>query len=263
MPARRPRLLGRFLPDQRGIAAVEFALVLPVMILFSMGIAEVGRFALLNLKLQHAATTLADLAARDESVSDDAMTSMLGAMDFVVRPFDLDTQGLVIVSCVGPDGGGDPTVLAQAEGGGALDETSADRERGWCGDAAGRPDSPRRREGRHRGGNVPLHAMAPGVRAGNPVAAHRLLPAAAEPPAVPSTDPGRSGRAQNSIAELALDALAERVLDQLHLGDEIGGLDQLGLGVAAGDDDVQVRAAWRPARRAPRPAAGCRSAGRC
>ena len=124
MPAQRPTLLARFLPDQRGIAAVEFALVLPVMILFSMGIAEVGRFALLNLKLQHAATTMADLAARDETVSDAAMTSMLGAMDFIVRPFDLDAQGLVIVSCVGLDGGGEPTVLEQAEGGGALDETS-------------------------------------------------------------------------------------------------------------------------------------------
>ena len=36
------------------------------MILFSLGIAEVGRFALLTLKLQHAATTMGDLAARDE-----------------------------------------------------------------------------------------------------------------------------------------------------------------------------------------------------
>ena len=51
-----------FRRDRAGIAAVEFALVLPVMILFSLGIAEVGRFALLNLKLQHAATTMADLA---------------------------------------------------------------------------------------------------------------------------------------------------------------------------------------------------------
>ena len=41
-------------------------------------------------------------------------------------------------------------------------------------------------------------------------------------------------------ARLGLDAGAERVLDERHLGHEIGGLDQLGLGVAAGDDDVQV-----------------------
>ena len=41
-------------------------------------------------------------------------------------------------------------------------------------------------------------------------------------------------------ALLGLDPGAERVLDQRHLGDEVGGLDQLGLGVAAGDDDVQI-----------------------
>ena len=45
---------------------------------------------------------------------------------------------------------------------------------------------------------------------------------------------------QNSIPGLGLDAGAERMLDQRHLGDEIGDLDQLGLGVAAGDHDVQV-----------------------
>ena len=33
------------------------------------------------------------------------------------------------------------------------------------------------------------------------------------------------------------------MLHQRHLGDEVGRLDQLRLGVAAGDDDVQVGAA--------------------
>ncbi len=40
---------------------------------------------------------------------------------------------------------------------------------------------------------------------------------------------------------LRLDAGAERVLDEGHVGHQVGGLDQLVLGVAAGDDDVQVR----------------------
>src|SRR4051794_13812589 len=33
---------------------------------------------------------------------------------------------------------------------------------------------------------------------------------------------------------------AERMLDQGHLGDEVGGVDQFGGGVAAGHDDMQV-----------------------
>ena len=44
---------------------------------------------------------------------------------------------------------------------------------------------------------------------------------------------------------LRLHAGREMVLDQRHLGDEIGGGDQRRLGVAAGDDDVQVRRARR------------------
>src|SRR5258707_15894208 len=42
---------------------------------------------------------------------------------------------------------------------------------------------------------------------------------------------------------LRLHAGGEMVLDQRHLGDEIGRRDQLRLGVAAGDDDVQPLAA--------------------
>ena len=79
------RLLARFRRDDRGLAAVEFALVLPVIILFSFGIAEVGRFALLSLKLQHAATTMADLASRDEELSLASLQSMFSAMEVCLR----------------------------------------------------------------------------------------------------------------------------------------------------------------------------------
>jgi Flp pilus assembly pilin Flp len=113
-----------FWGDRSGIAAVEFALVLPVMILFSLGIAEVGRFALLTLKLQHAATTMGDLASRDEELTVGAVQSMFSAMQHIVQPFDLADDGVVIVSGVGIDGGGPPTVFWQLNGAGALDETS-------------------------------------------------------------------------------------------------------------------------------------------
>ncbi len=40
---------------------------------------------------------------------------------------------------------------------------------------------------------------------------------------------------------LGVNTGVKRMLDLLHLGNEIGGLDQLRRGVAAGSDDVQVR----------------------
>src|SRR5262245_42556697 len=42
-------------------------------------------------------------------------------------------------------------------------------------------------------------------------------------------------------ARLSLDAGAERMFDQCHLGDEVGGVDQLLLGVAAGQHDMRQR----------------------
>ncbi len=113
-----------FRRDERGIAAVEFALVLPVLILFSMGLAEVGRFTLLTLKLQHAATTMGDLAARDEQLSLAAVQSMFTAMDHIVQPFDLSDQGVVVLSGVGVDNGSAPKIFWQEHGAGKLKENS-------------------------------------------------------------------------------------------------------------------------------------------
>jgi hypothetical protein len=113
-----------FWRDRHGIAAIELALILPVMILFSLGVAEVGRFALLTLKLQHAANTMADLASRDEELSLAAVQSVFSAMQHIVLPFDLINAGVVIVSGVGGNLGNPPTVFWQEEGAGALDETS-------------------------------------------------------------------------------------------------------------------------------------------
>jgi Flp pilus assembly pilin Flp len=137
MPGRRTGWASRFRRDRSGIAAVEFALVLPVMMLFALGVAEVGRFALLTLKLQHAANTMGDLAARDEELSLAALQNMFFAMEHIVQPFDLTDQGVVIVSGVGTDAGDPPRVFWQRDGAGSLDE---DSEVGGEGDAATLPE---------------------------------------------------------------------------------------------------------------------------
>jgi Flp pilus assembly protein TadG len=111
--------------DRRGLAAVEFALVLPILLLFALGVTEVGRFALLGLKLQHAADTLADLASRDATLSAAALESMFGAVPHIVQPFDMAGQGVAIVSGVGTDNGGSPAVFWQSRGAGGLAAASA------------------------------------------------------------------------------------------------------------------------------------------
>lgn len=110
--------------DRRGLAAVEFALVLPILLLLSLGAVEVGRLALLGLKLQHAADTIADLASREATLSAASLAAMLDAARHIAQPFDISADGVVIVSGVGVDNGGPPTVLWQQRGAGSLAVTS-------------------------------------------------------------------------------------------------------------------------------------------
>jgi Flp pilus assembly protein TadG len=110
--------------DRRGVAAVEFALVLPVLLLFALGAVEASRFALLGLKLQHAAETIADLASRPPTLSAAELDSLLASARPIVQPFDIGQDGVVTVSAVGADNGGPAIVVWQRQGGGGLAATS-------------------------------------------------------------------------------------------------------------------------------------------
>lgn len=114
----------RFVAARDGIGAVEFALTLPILMLMALGVAEVGRATLLSLKLQHAATSLADLAARDEILSSATLTDLMASTSFIMKPFPFKTAGVAIVSAVGKDADKAAKVAWQRSGGGSLTATS-------------------------------------------------------------------------------------------------------------------------------------------
>jgi Flp pilus assembly protein TadG len=119
-----------------GNIAVEFALALPVLLFLMLGSAEMARFVLLHQKLDRVATTVSDLVARAETISESQIEDIFTAVGQVADPFDLATLGLVIVSSVSnPDGTG-ATIVWQRSGGGTF---SAASELGAEGDTPNLP----------------------------------------------------------------------------------------------------------------------------
>ena len=60
------KLLQRFVKEERAIAAVEFALILPLMLLMYLGTAEGSRLFIMDRKVAVVAGSIGDLVARME-----------------------------------------------------------------------------------------------------------------------------------------------------------------------------------------------------
>ena len=95
--ARRP--LRRFLRDKRGISAVEFAMLLPLMITLYLGGVEVSQGVAADRKVTLIARTLGDLVAQATDISNAEMTNIFSATAAVLVPFD-DSEMKITVSSV-------------------------------------------------------------------------------------------------------------------------------------------------------------------
>src|SRR5690606_24002629 len=92
------RLLRRLRRDRRGSALVEFALTLPVLILLGIGGLDFVTYLLLQQKLQNAAFSFADLAARDKTLSVAQLDNIFMSVQHVTRPFDFAANGRAAVT---------------------------------------------------------------------------------------------------------------------------------------------------------------------
>src|SRR6266581_828496 len=89
--ASRPELIARivsFARDRRGVSAIEFAMLLPVMVTLYLGVVEVSRGVAIDRKVTLTTRTMADLASRVTSINNADMTNMLNATSAVIAPYD-------------------------------------------------------------------------------------------------------------------------------------------------------------------------------
>lgn len=87
-----------FTADREGIAAVEFALILPVMTVMFFGMLEASDLFTVNRRLANAANALADLVAQEPSLTKSELDDLIVGVTRILEPTDTSTVGLKVVS---------------------------------------------------------------------------------------------------------------------------------------------------------------------
>jgi Flp pilus assembly protein TadG len=107
---RLPHVVAGFANDQRGVSAVEFAMLLPLMITLYLGSVEISQGVGIDRKVTLTSRTVGDLASQVSSISNSDMTNLLNAASAVVVPYDL-SKLKVTVSEVTIDANGAATII--------------------------------------------------------------------------------------------------------------------------------------------------------
>lgn len=101
--------IARFLRDPRGVSAVEFAFVFPVMVLLYLGGTAMTQGVVLKRKTTLVTRTIGDLVSQYTQIADTDMTAIFNAATAVINPYPAG-QLSAIVSSVIIDGNGNATI---------------------------------------------------------------------------------------------------------------------------------------------------------
>ncbi|HVT35184.1 MAG TPA: TadE/TadG family type IV pilus assembly protein [Nevskiaceae bacterium] len=97
----------------RGLAVVEFAMVLPFMLLLLFGVVDLGRMVLTRQILINVSREASNLTSRGTLPSD-----AIAAVQISAQPLNFPVEGFVIISEVARSSAGALTVKSRASGGG-------------------------------------------------------------------------------------------------------------------------------------------------
>ena len=110
--------------NRRGIAAVEFALTLPIWMTLLLGTVD-GSFCLLvNEKTDRIAYTVTDIVTQYQTIPLANLADITQAAAQEMNPFVFGNNGLVIVTSVYKPAGQNPKISWQYSGGGTLVQVS-------------------------------------------------------------------------------------------------------------------------------------------
>lgn len=102
--------LGTRFRDRRGVAAVEFAFILPLLVTLYLGSVETTFAIIADRKVTNLTSTMADLVAQTKTVNDAEMENIFKASAPIMQPYDTNTLEMVLTQ-VEIDSDGDVSVM--------------------------------------------------------------------------------------------------------------------------------------------------------
>ncbi len=101
--------LAKFAKSAKGVASVEFALIVPLMTTLFFGILEFSQAMASNRKVSYAATMLVDLVSQEQFLSQNDITGIYTAVEQVLEPYGIENPTMWVVS-VTMDSDGDALI---------------------------------------------------------------------------------------------------------------------------------------------------------
>jgi len=96
----RTAYLASLLRDTRGMSAVEFALIVPVLILLYVGVAEMGNALTIYRRTSTVAATAADLTAQVKTIKGSDIKDIFAASTGILDPYPTTPLRIVLSSVV-------------------------------------------------------------------------------------------------------------------------------------------------------------------
>jgi Flp pilus assembly protein TadG len=78
------------------VSAVEFALILPIMLALYFGSFELGDGLTVKRKVTHITSSLADLITQSKTITADDMENILDAAESIIVPYDVDKLKMTV-----------------------------------------------------------------------------------------------------------------------------------------------------------------------
>jgi Flp pilus assembly protein TadG len=89
--------VGRLAGSTNGVALIEFALILPLLMLLLMGAVELVRYVQVHQKATLAAHAVADLVSQSPTLTDAQLNDILAASAQMMRPYAANNSNMTVI----------------------------------------------------------------------------------------------------------------------------------------------------------------------